>query len=590
MRQFLKFFLASLLALIIFTVVGFFILAGAVGSLTAKKDVQVGEKAVLFIDLSKPIREQKQENPIADLSSEEQYDSPGLYDMIRLIKYAETDSSVKGIYLKCNDNPNGFATSEELRNALVDFKKTKKFVYAYGDMMSQKAYYIGNVADRVYCNPKGSLEWKGFAIQYMFFKNALDKLEIDPQIFYAGKFKSATEPFRAEKMTDANRLQSQELLNDLYQRFLVNTATQRNVDTASLHKLANDLAIQSTNDAVKYKLVDAGKYDDEVKAELKEKLGVKQENKINFVPIGKYEAAVNFKDGKGSDRIALIYAQGDIVDGKGGEGQIGGEKFRSYLRKVRYDNTVKAVVFRINSGGGSALASENIWREISLVRKVKPVILSFGDYAASGGYYLSCDADSIFAEPNTITGSIGVFSMMPNLSGFFKDKLGVTFDGVKTAEHAAVPSISQPLSDVERRFIQNDVDSIYFTFLTRVSDGRGLSFAYTDSIAQGRVWTGSKGKELGLVDRLGNIQDAVDCAARMAKLKEYRVKEYPEPVSFLDKVLSGFQKVTKTNTIKEDMIKEEVGEDGYRAYNGLKAIKAMMGVVQAKLPFEMIVE
>lgn len=589
MRQFLKFFLASLLALIIFTVIGFFILAGVVGSVASSKNVQIGEKAVLYIDLSKPIHEQKRDNPLADLS-DEQYDAPGLYDMVRLINYAKTDSSIKGIYIKCNENPNGFATSEEVRNALINFKKSKKFIYAYGDVISQKAYYVCNVADKIYCNPKGGLEWKGFAVQYMFFKNALDKLDIDPQIFYAGKFKSATEPFRADKMTDANRLQTQELINDLYSRFLINTAEQRNVDTGSLHRYANELAVRSANDAVSFKLVDAAKYDDEVKAEIKQRLGMKQESKINFVAIGKYESAVNYKGGKGTDKIAIIYAQGDIVDGKGSDGQIGGDKFRGYLRKARYDNSVKAIVFRVNSGGGSALASENIWREISVVRKEKPVILSFGDYAASGGYYLSCNADSIFAEPNTITGSIGVFSMMPNLSGFFKNKLGVTFDGVQTASHAAVPNMARPLSEMERKFIQSDVDSIYYTFLTRVSDGRKISFAYTDSIAQGRVWTGTKGMQLGLVDRIGNMQDAVDCAARMAKLKEYRVKEFPEPASFFDKMINSVQKVTKTNTIKENVIKEEVGEDGYRVYTGLKSLKAIMGITQAKLPFEMVFE
>ncbi len=590
MGQFFKFFFASILALIVFSVVGVLIFAGIVGSLATSKKVDVGEKAVLYIDLSKAVLEQKKDNPFADLSPEEQYDNPGLYDIVRLIKYAKSDSSIKGIYMKCSGNPNGFATSEALRNSLLDFKTSKKFIYAYGDVISQKAYYVANVADKIYCNPKGALEWKGFSMQYIFFKNALDKLNIEPQVFYAGKFKSATEPFRAEKMTDANRLQSQELINEFYSIFLVNTAKQRNVDTATLHKYANTLAIQSAADGVNLKLLDGAKYDDEVKAELKEKLGIKPSTKINFVPVGKYETAVNYKSGKGTDKIAIIYAQGDIVDGKGGDGQIGADKFRSYLRKARFDNTIKAVVFRVNSGGGSAYASENIWREISLLKKEKPVVLSFGDYAASGGYYLSCNADSIFAEPNTITGSIGVFGIVPNLSGFFKSKLGVTFDGVKTADHATMPNIAQPLTDVERKFIQNDVDSVYQTFLQRVADGRKISLSYTDSIAQGRIWTGAKGKALGLVDRIGGIQDAVDCAARMAKLKEYRVSEVPEPLNLIDKLMNSFQKMSKVGAIKENSIKEEIGEDGYRIYTNLKNIKTYMGSVQARLPFEMMFE
>ena len=581
MKSFFKIFFASFLALLVFVLIGIFLLAAIVGTIASSKEVDTGSKAVLYIDLNQAYPEQLQQNIIAGLSSGDVYDYPGVYDMIRMIRYAKSDSSIKGIYLKCNDNPNGFATSEELRNALQDFKKSRKFIFAYGDVIPQKAYYVGNIADKIYCNPKGGVEWKGYSLDYVFVKQALARLEIEPQIFYAGKFKSATEPFREEKMTEPNKVQSREFLSYLYNTLLLKTSETRGIDTATLHAYANNFTIQTANDAFKYRLVDGIKYDDEVQAELKGLLDIKKEEKINFVPIGKYEKAVSYKAGKGSNRIAMIYAQGDIVDGKGDQGQIGSETFRNYIRKARLDKDVKAVVFRVNSGGGSGLASENIWRELSITRNEKPVILSFGDYAASGGYYLAANADSIFAQPTTLTGSIGVFSILPNMQSFFKNKLGVTFDGVKTAEHADALSAIKPLSDVERRFIQNDVDTFYQTFLSRVAEGRKMSKEMADSIGQGRVWMGERALHLGLVDKLGGIQDAVDCAARMAKLSEYRIKEYPEPQNLLDLILGNYKKVSKAS-----MIIEELGEEGFSMYNSLKRVKEYIGTIQARIPFE----
>ena len=585
MGQFFKIFFASLLALIVFTVVAVFITLGIIGSITSSDKPVIGANAILYIDLSQPMMEQSVGNPLAQLGAEEQYDVPGLYDVVRMIHYAKSDSSVKGIYLKCNDNNNGLAASEELRNAIIDFKQSHKFVCAYGDVISQRAYYVANIADKIYCNPRGGIEWKGLSLQYMFFRQALDKLEIEPQIFYAGKFKSATEPFRADGMTDANRLQSTVFLNDIYARFLMETAAAINTDTATLHQYANNMLVRSASDAVSYKLADAAKYDDEVKDELRVRVGIGKTGKLNFVVPGKYAKAVNYKGGKGDDKIALIFAQGDIVDGKGENGEIGGETYRNLVRKARMDDDVKAIVVRVNSGGGSAMASENIWRELEVARKDKPVIISFGDYAASGGYYMSCGADSIFAQPNTLTGSIGVFSIVPNLKKFFNNKLGVTFDGVKTATYADMSTASRPLNDAEKRFFQNDVDSIYHTFLTRVSNGRNMNLALVDSIAQGRVWTGSRGVDLGLVDKLGGLQDAIDCAAGMAKLKDYRLKEFPEPTSWWDKFFGTYQKNAKTKALKAEM-----GEDGYHVYSSFQKIKQFIGSSQTRLPFEMVIE
>jgi protease-4 len=584
MNSFIKIFFASLLALFVFSVVGFFIMMGMISALASASRPETGTKAVLHIDLEDAYHEQERANPWAALSPDDQYDQPGLFDLVRMIKHAKGDSSIKGIYLKCNQNSNGIASSEEIRNALIDFKTSRKFIYAYGDVISQGAYAVANVADKIYCNPKGGLEWKGYSINYLFLKQALNKLEIEPQIFYAGKFKSATEPFREDKMTEPNRVQTLELLQYIYKNLLVRTAKARNIDTATLHRYADQMLIRTAHDAARYKMIDGVKYDDEVQAEIKQLIKIEKDKKINFVSTGKYAKAVNYKRRTGTDRIALIYAEGDIVDGKGSQEQIGGDRFRELVRKARFDDKVKAVVFRVNSGGGSALASEVMWREISLTRKVKPVILSFGNVAASGGYYIAADADSIFAQPTTITGSIGVFTIVPNMQNFFRNKLGVTFDGVKTAAHADAMSAVKPLTETEKRFIQADVDSIYITFMTRVAQGRDMNMAEVDSIAQGRIWTGEKALALGLVDRLGNIQDAIDCAARMAKLKEYGVREYPEPQTVIDMLLGTNKEASVTKSIREML-----GEEEYRIFNSVKKMKALIGTTQMRMPFDISV-
>lgn len=585
MRGFFKIFFAALLALIIFAVVVVIVLIGVVSNVVSPEKPEVGSKAVLVVDLGQSYKEQMQDNPLSGLSSDDdQYDIPGLYDLVRIVRHAAGDSSVKGIYLKCSSDPNGFASNEEIRHALVDFKKSGKFIYAYGDMIPQKAYYVAGVADKIYCNPKGDVEWKGFATEMMFLKGALDKLEIQPQIFYAGKFKSATEPLRADRMTDANRLQLTELLGDFYNRLLWATARARGLDTAVLRKCANENLIRHAKDALDYKLIDGLRYDDEVKDELRDKLGVDRHAWLNFVPLGKYARAINFK-ATGKDKISLIYAEGDVVDGKGDHGEIGSDTYRWLIRKARFDKDVKAIVLRVNSGGGSSLASENIWRELSLARKEKPVVVSFGDVAASGAYYLSCDADSIFALPGTITGSIGVFTVIPNLQSFFKDKLGVTFDGVRTAPEADELTVTRPLTPIERQWIQDDIDTIYHDFKMRVANGRSKSMDYIDSIAQGRVWSGSKGQSLGLVDRIGTLQDAIDCAARMAGTRDYRLLEYPEPKSFFDRLISNYKRSASVKAMKD-----EIGEDGYRTYSTLKRVRSMVGVTQARLPFDFVIE
>jgi protease-4 len=411
----------------------------------------------------------------------------------------------------------------------------------------------------------------------------LDKLEIQPQIFFAGKFKSATEPFRTDKMTIENKLQTSEWLNDLYRYFLNKASETRKLDTATLHQLANTGAVQTPQDALRYKLIDGVKYDDEVKDEIKKRLGIGKKDKLNYISLSKYVEASSFKK-TGKDKIAVIYAEGDIIDGEGTSSNIGGDRFRKVIRKLRLDESIKAIVLRINSGGGSALASENMWRELSLAKKDKPLVVSFGDVAASGGYYIACAADSIFASPNTITGSIGVFTLMPNMQNFFKNKLGITFDGVKTAEYADAGAVYRPLNEMEKKFVQTSVDRIYLQFKQRVATGRKKDIVYVDSIAQGRVWSGEDALQNGLVDKIGGLQQAIDCAARMAKTNNYRLREYPESSGFLQRLLNR-----ASSNDPSAKIKEQIGAENYIVFQELMRVKQLCGSAQARLPFQFFI-
>lgn len=583
MRTFFKIFFASLLALFIFSLICFFLLVGAISGITSKEKVKLADKSVLVLDLGQHFNEQLQNNLLSELTNSEE-NAPGLYDVLRMIKHAKEDKHIAGIYITGNGNANGFASSNEIRLAIKDFKESKKFVVAYADVLTQGVYFVSAQADKLYVNPTGAVDWSGFNVGLAFLKGTLDKLEIQPQIFYAGKFKSATEPFRTDKMTPENKLQTSAWLGDLYNYFLIKTADERKIDTATLHALANNASIQTPQDALRYKLIDGLKYDDEIKDEIKKRLGIEKYDKLNFVSLSKYADAADYKE-NGKDKIAVIYAEGNIVDGNGDNDNIGDDKYRKIIRRARLDKSIRAIVLRINSGGGSALASENIWRELALAKKDKPVVVSFGDVAASGGYYIAAGADSIFANPNTITGSIGVFALLPNMQNFFKNKLGVTFDGVKTAQYADAGAVYRPLTETEKKFFQNSVDRIYTQFKQRVAEGRKRDTAYIDSIAQGRVWSGDAALHIGLVDKIGNMQDAVNCAARMAKIKTYRLREYPETSSWLDRLLNKSSSINDASS----KIKEQVGEENYRVFKELVRIKQICGSAQARLPFEFFI-
>lgn len=584
MASFLRMFLASLLALVIFSFIAFFVFIAFINGLAKSDRPKVEPNSVLVLNLSQDFQEQAVENPLARISSLGESNIPGLYDVIRLIRKAKNDKQIKGLYILTGVNPNGFASNEEIRTALIDFKKSGKFIFAYGEVLDQSSYHIANAADKIYLNPKGFIDWFGYSASYLFLKGTLEKLDIQPQIFYAGKFKSATEPFRTDKMTPENKLQTSAWLGDLYSFFLQKASEARKIDTATLHSLANDGKIQNPNDAVSHRLIDAVKYDDEVRDEIKRKLGLDKYDQINFMTINQYYKSGGYKD-LGGDRIALIYAQGDILDGNAGEGQIGSANYTKLIRKARLDKNIKAIVFRVNSGGGSALASEAIWRELFLAKKEKPVVVSFGDVAASGGYYISCAADSIFCSPSTITGSIGVFGIIPNMQGFFKNKLGITFDGVKTGAYADAGAIYRPLTEKEKTFFQNAIDGIYSGFKQRVADGRKKSIEYIDSIAQGRVWSGAKAIDIGLVDRFGGLQDAVECAARMAKLEDYAVREYPEVKNLFERLFGE-----SDHSIQNEEIRKQLGDEYFKVYKELIRVRQLSAAPQARLPFEIIIQ
>ena len=578
MKSFFKIFFASLLALFIFSLIGFVLLVGIASGLSKEEEKLVAPNSVLVIDISENFPEQTKSDAVTEILNKKKGKMPSLSELIALIRHAKTDSSIHGIYIKCHQNPNGYAASEEIRTALLDFKQSYKFIIAYGETITQKGYWIANVANQVYAHPQGGLEWSGFSYETMFLKGLLDKLEIQPQVFYAGKFKSATEPFRYTEMSPANKLQTSIWLNGVYNSFILGASLQRNLNADSLKSWSDEGKIQNANDALNHHLLDGLYYDDQVKKVIAKKMHVNKEQDISFIGVSDYASAVAIR-GSGAGKIAVIYADGDIVMGKNEKEAIASDDYRLMIQKMRNDKSIDAVVLRVNSPGGSALASDIIWREIDLLKKEKPVVVSMGNLAASGGYYISCNADSIYADANTITGSIGVFSVIPNLGDFMKNKLGITFDRVKTSTYADVPTSTRALNATEQKFMQAGVDSIYYTFKKRVAQGRKKSVEYIDSIAQGRVWIGADAIKVGLVDRIGDLNDAIAAAAKIAHLKGYSLKTYPENKSFLEDLLSGYEDKVKTKAIQQ-----EIGVDEWQTLQQIKSIKQMMGQPQTRMP------
>lgn len=586
MREFFKYVFATVVGIVISTVILFMlffvIMIAIVSSVGEEKKVIVKNNSILYLNLDQEIKERTPENSLAGLPIFGGGDEKaiGFNDLIKALKVAKTDNKIDGVYINVSSPNAGMATMLEVRNAILDFKTSRKPVIAYSEVYSQGAYYLASAASKVYLNPQGGLEFKGFSSELTFFKGALDKLGIEAQIIRVGNYKSAVEPFINTKMSDYNRKQVTAYVGGLYQTFLNGISTSRNVSIEDLRMIADAYKIQQPQDALNYKLIDGLKYKDELLDELKALTKKDKKSSIDIISINDYAANLpSNSTHTGKNSIAVIYANGDIVGGEGSDEQIGSERISRAIRKARLDDNIKAIVLRVNSGGGSALASEVIWREMELSKKVKPVIASFGDVAASGGYYIGCAADSIFVQPNTITGSIGVFGIIPNFQNLLNNKLGITFDGVKTGQYADIMSVNRPLTAGERFIIQNGVNHIYDTFLGRVAEGRKKTKAQIDSIGGGHVWIGTDAIKNGLADRLGSFNDAIKSAAKKARLSDYKIVEYPEKIDPLKSLLSNAK-----DNISIYYTKKELG-DNYLLYKQMQKAITNSGM-QAKMDYE----
>lgn len=572
MKQFLKFVLATITGLFLFIVISFFVVLGIAGAASKEKPAKVEANSILKLDLNYAIPEKTVDDPFSALSSGDF--SPkkaiGLTEIRQCIAKAKTDENIKGIYLVLGINDNGYATLEAVRDALIDFKKSKKFVYAYGEILSQKSYYLATAADKIFMNPNGGMELKGFGREIMYYKNMFDRLGIEVQDFHCGAFKSAIEPFVRNNMSEPNREQLKNLFDDVYRHFLTKIAAARGIDTARLNLIVNNLSAESPEKDKELKLVDEVYYYDQVVAEMKKKIGIEEKEDLKAVELSKYVTTLD-KNLEPENKIAVVYAEGSIVDGEGKDDEIGGEKFAKIIAKLRKDEKVKAIVLRVNSPGGSALASDVMWREIVLAKEKKPIVVSMGDVAASGGYYIAAPANRIFAQPNTITGSIGVFGLLPNAKKMLNDKLGITLDEVEVTKHGVLGGISKPLDSEESAVIQRNVERTYREFKQRVAEGRGKDTVYIETIAQGHVWTGNQGIANGLVDELGGLDEAIAYAAKQANITEYRTKAYPEEKSFSEKLAEGF------GNAKTNFVKEQLGEQ-YAVYKTLEYLKNTKGV------------
>lgn len=593
MKQFFGAFFGSILGLLITgiimaLIIGGFIAAGLKGAFDngGEKLFTVKENSVLHLKIEGAITERGMDNPFEELDLGP-FMPPavlGVRGIVKSIEHAKTDDKIKGIYLDIRHIEAGFASVEEIRNALIDFKKSKKFIYAYGEMYSQKSYYLASTATNLYLNPQGGMEFKGLSAQLMFFKNMLEKLNIEMQIFRHGKFKSAIEPFMLDKMSEANRLQTETYLNSIWNSILDGISKERGMSIDKLNELANNLSIESPESALNAKLVDGLLYEDEVMNLLKKELKLKEKDKIAFADIAKYQknAKPSLKDKKlgKQPKIALIYAVGSIEGGEGDEETIGSDRIAKAIKDARLDSNIKAIVLRVNSPGGSALASDVIWREMTLAKKAKPTIVSMGDLAASGGYYISCAADRIFAQPNTITGSIGVFGMLPNMQKAFADKLGINIDTVNTNKHSDVGSPFRKVSESEFAYIQNSVEKVYETFISRVAEGRKITTSMVDSIGQGRVWSGADALKINLVDEIGGANEALAYAAKMAKITDYKIEEMPKRKDPFSMFLNN-----KEDEMEARLIKKNLGAQ-YLFLSTVKKVIDFKGV-QARMPFEL---
>lgn len=594
MKPFWRSFWASTLSYIVISIILFvmvFIIFGALSTaLVSGNNTKVNENTILTIDLNQLISERSElkinNNIITPFET-----TLGLKEIKSSLKKAVNDDKIKGLLLNTENIMIGSASLDELRSALNNFKKSGKFIYAYAENYSQKSYYLSTVADKILLYPEGMVDFRGLSSELMFFKNAIDKLEVDVQIIRGSNntFKSAVEPFMYEKMSPENRKQIKKLLDDIWKNMIYNIKDERDISLEDLNEIADSIYCNNAENTLKHKLVDVLAYEDELDSIIKVNNGMEYDQEVHFLDFKKYmsndisnkleELNINTKN------IAVIYAVGEIISGESGQGKMGSETIVKAIREAKNDSLIKAVVLRVNSPGGSALASDVMWREIQLTKKVKPVIVSMGDVAASGGYYISCGADRIFAGANTVTGSIGVFGVIPNLNPMLKNKLGITIDRVETNEHASFSMLNK-LSPFERKKIQEGVDDIYDDFISKVAEGRdGLKKSGVDEIGQGRVWSGKEAKDLALVDEIGDLDDAIKYAAQLVNVENIKLLNLPSVEN--NELLELIQSLEMSNN--SSIINENLFTNIKNIFNQIKKYKSVERY-QTRMPFEIIIE
>jgi protease IV len=587
--KFLGNVLAVIVGLFAFSIVAILIVFGLLGMVAAssEEEVTLEKNSILHLDLNgRTLVERTSEEDLVFGSFLDPFggdNTAGLVNLKKAIEEAKTNENIKGIYLNAGLFGAGQAGLLDLREALQDFKESGKFIVAYDEAYSEGGYFLASVADEIYLNPLGGIDFNGFSSEGIFLKGFFEKVGIKPEVFRVGEFKSAVEPFILDKMSPENRLQTQYFLDDINRHAIELIAESRKIAKDSLIKINHQMLVRKPKDAVTYKLTTALKYEDEVHGILKEKLGLKEEDQISTINATDLGALAKSKNITSANRIAVILAEGEIVDGNA-EGAISSEKFAKEIRKARKDESIKAIVLRVNSPGGSILASEVIWREMSEAKKAKPVIVSMGEVAASGGYYIAAPADTIVAQPNTITGSIGIFGILFNVQELVNDKLGVTTDVVSTGELSDFGNMARPLTEVERTIIQSSVEDGYETFISRVAEGRGMHPDSVRKVASGRVWTGTQAKARGLVDVLGGLDTAIGIAAAKIKAGEdYRVVYFPEKKPWFEELMVNF-----SDQVQVRILQSQLGEQ-YPLYQKIQKLKNYQGV-QVRMPQDVVIK
>jgi len=577
--NFFKNVLASLLGLIIFSFLFFFLLIGIAAAGEGEEMVSVEPSSILYLKLSGVLQERTTENPLKDLFPEVAVSEIGLRDLVSTIQHSKEDERIKGIYLDHQLLSGGFASLKEVRDALIDFKASGKIIYAYGEYLSEGDYYLASAADVFFMHPEGSLEFNGLMANITFFKGLFEKLEVKPEIFRVGAFKSAVEPFLRKDMSSENRLQYTSLLSTIYDIYLTDVAQSRDIQKEDLSRFSKDLLVQVPEDAHQFGLVDSLGYKDELKSLIASDLELEEVSDVYFISYQNYKKS--YKDKYAKDKIAVIHANGSIVMA-GDDTQVVGYKLAKEIRKARENKSVKAIVLRINSPGGSLVASDLIWHEVSLTKGVKPIIASMADVAASGGYYIAMACDTIIAQPNTITGSIGIFGMWFNFEQLLENKFGITHDVVKTGDHSDLYTVTRNLTDFERSVIQKGVNKGYQTFITKAAVGRGVTPEAIDAVGSGRVWSGTQALDNGLVDIIGNYDDALAVAVAMSGVDgAYRVVNYPAQKSMFEKILSSVtNEIRVSNPINNEVMAPYLMQ--------IKALQEMKGI-QARMTEDFII-